>query len=132
MEDVLTQLDDVIDEFRTLSERGDLRDVSLPDLIRFITRARAAVRRVAGSPSAYVEQYFDALGMDLGRDVAQLGSALVWGTRGRWFESSRPDHSFFLVNRCWQRDPGDSVERRRIPCRRFRAIYATFRPPFAS
>ena len=24
--------------------------------------------------------------------MAQLGSALVWGTRGRWFESSRPDH----------------------------------------
>ena len=31
---------------------------------------------------------------NFGRDVAQLGSALVWGTRGRWFESSRPDHSF--------------------------------------
>ncbi len=26
------------------------------------------------------------------RDVAQLGSALDWGSRGRWFESSRPDH----------------------------------------
>lgn len=25
------------------------------------------------------------------RDVAQPGSALVWGARGRWFESSRPD-----------------------------------------
>ena len=25
------------------------------------------------------------------RDVAQLGSALDWGSRGRWFESSRPD-----------------------------------------
>ena len=35
---------------------------------------------------AYVQNF--------GRDVAQLGSALVWGTRGRWFESSRPDHSF--------------------------------------
>ena len=33
---------------------------------------------------AYVQNF--------GRDVAQLGSALVWGTRGRWFESSRPDH----------------------------------------
>ena len=25
------------------------------------------------------------------RDVAQPGSVLVWGTRGRWFESSHPD-----------------------------------------
>ena len=25
------------------------------------------------------------------RDVAQLGSALSWGGRGRWFESSHPD-----------------------------------------
>lgn len=25
------------------------------------------------------------------RDVAQFGSALDWGSRGRWFESSRPD-----------------------------------------
>ncbi len=28
------------------------------------------------------------------RDVAQPGSALAWGARGRWFESSRPDFSF--------------------------------------
>ncbi len=27
-----------------------------------------------------------------GRGVAQPGSALDWGSRGRWFESSRPDH----------------------------------------
>ena len=27
------------------------------------------------------------------RGVAQLGSASVWGTGGRWFESSRPDHA---------------------------------------
>ena len=25
------------------------------------------------------------------RDVAQSGSVLAWGARGRWFESSRPD-----------------------------------------
>ena len=28
----------------------------------------------------------------LRRGVAQPGSALDWGSRGRWFESSRPDH----------------------------------------
>ena len=26
--------------------------------------------------------------------MAQLGSALDWGSRGRWFESSRPDQKF--------------------------------------
>ena len=25
------------------------------------------------------------------RDVAQPGSVLAWGARGRWFESSHPD-----------------------------------------
>ena len=29
-----------------------------------------------------------------GRGVAQPGSALDWGSSGRWFESSRPDQSF--------------------------------------
>ena len=28
------------------------------------------------------------------RGVAQLGSVSVWGTGGRWFKSSRPDHKF--------------------------------------
>ena len=28
------------------------------------------------------------------RDVAQLGSALAWGARGREFESRRPDHFY--------------------------------------
>ena len=27
------------------------------------------------------------------RGVAQPGSASVWGTGGRWFKSSRPDHT---------------------------------------
>ncbi len=31
---------------------------------------------------------------DEGRGVAQPGSALAWGASGRWFKSSRPDHSF--------------------------------------
>ncbi len=30
-----------------------------------------------------------------GRGVAQFGSALGLGPRGRWFESSRPDHLFY-------------------------------------
>jgi hypothetical protein len=30
-----------------------------------------------------------------GRDVAQSGSALEWGSRGRWFKSSRPDHTVY-------------------------------------
>lgn len=28
------------------------------------------------------------------RTIAQFGSALDWGSRGRWFESSRPDQKF--------------------------------------
>ncbi len=32
------------------------------------------------------------------RGVAQSGSALAWGARGREFESRRPDH-FFLISR---------------------------------
>lgn len=31
--------------------------------------------------------------LDKRRDVAQLGSALRSGRRGRWFESSHPDFS---------------------------------------
>lgn len=37
---------------------------------------------------------------DLKRDVAQPGSALAWGARGRWFESSRPDQRKEIVK--WQ------------------------------
>src|SRR5262245_44724072 len=33
----------------------------------------------------------------LGRGVAQPGSALDWGSRGRWFKSSRPDHLLQLL-----------------------------------
>ena len=33
------------------------------------------------------------------RDVAQPGSALAWGARGRWFESSRPDQRKEIVDR---------------------------------
>ena len=29
--------------------------------------------------------------------MAQPGSALVWGTRGRWFKSSRPDQSVYVA-----------------------------------
>src|SRR5438270_94923 len=29
-----------------------------------------------------------------GRGVAQLGSAPAWGAGGRWFKSSRPDHTY--------------------------------------
>ena len=31
------------------------------------------------------------------RGVAQLGSALAWGARGRWFESSLPDQNHRYV-----------------------------------
>src|SRR5207249_1099353 len=40
------------------------------------------------------------------RGVAQFGSALRSGRRGRWFESSRPDHSGALL---WSMDGGPSM-----------------------
>jgi hypothetical protein len=33
------------------------------------------------------------------RDVAQPGSVLAWGARGRWFESSHPDFKSILVEK---------------------------------
>ena len=32
----------------------------------------------------------------ISRDVAQSGSARDWGSRGRRFESGRPDHTFYI------------------------------------
>ena len=40
------------------------------------------------------------------RGVAQLASAPVWGTGGRRFESSHPDHEFFLHLQQNYRDRG--------------------------
>ena len=48
-------------------------------------RATAARKRLARSPRGALE----FVGR---RGVAQHGSALDWGSRGRWFKSSRPDH----------------------------------------
>lgn len=58
--------------------------------------------------NAYICQPFDVSGVKEFRDVAQSGSVLAWGARGRWFESSHPDlrgqnrirlvlSSFFLI-----------------------------------
>jgi hypothetical protein len=55
----IAQLDAVLAEFRDLRARSrhdDLSDLPEGDAIRFITRARAAIERIAGSPSAYVDQ----------------------------------------------------------------------------
>ncbi len=38
----------------------------------------------------------------LNRDVAQPGSALRSGRRGRWFESSHPDNQKSLLAKHWQ------------------------------
>src|SRR5262249_43676990 len=35
------------------------------------------------------------------RGVAQSGSATEWGSGGRWFESSRPDHTTYRMRRIW-------------------------------
>jgi len=55
----LAHLDDVLQEWDRLA-RGcgseNFGDLSDTDGVRFITRARAAIRRIAGQPSAYVDQ----------------------------------------------------------------------------
>ena len=38
--------------------------------------------------------------MSFFRDVAQSGSVLAWGARGRWFESSRPDFKNKVLQFC--------------------------------
>ena len=37
------------------------------------------------------------------RDVAQSGSAFVWGARGRWFKSSHPDSFYKKIGRNFKR-----------------------------
>ncbi len=44
-----------------------------------------------------------------GRSVAQFGSALDWGSRGRGFESRRSDHFFIHVNERLKRICSNSV-----------------------
>ncbi len=63
-EQLLAQLDDVGGEFEGLRKRSQHDDISdLPEgeVIRFITRARAAIERVAGAPSVYATRAEAAL-----------------------------------------------------------------------
>ena len=56
---LIAQLDDVIAEFSTLRKRSKYDDVSdLPEMevTTFVSRAEAAIIRVAGRPSSYAEQ----------------------------------------------------------------------------
>lgn len=56
---VIAQLDELIQEFSSLRKRSQYDDISdLPEgeVVRFVTRARAAIHRVAGKPSVYVDQ----------------------------------------------------------------------------
>jgi hypothetical protein len=55
----IAQLDELIQEFSALRKRSQYDDISdLPEggVVRFVTRARAAIHRVAGKPSVYVDQ----------------------------------------------------------------------------
>ncbi len=57
-ENFLTQLDELLEEFAGLRKRSqydDLSDLPEAEVVRFVTRARAAVHRVAGKPSVYVD-----------------------------------------------------------------------------
>ena len=63
-EQFLTQLDEILGEFRDLAAQAQYEDMSnLPEerLVRFLTRAKACIRRVAGDPSPYMEQCDESL-----------------------------------------------------------------------
>src|SRR3982750_4469540 len=50
-------------------------------------------RRATCPPAAPCLEWWPCLDAPASRGVAQPGSASHWGCGGRWFESSRPDHS---------------------------------------
>ena len=54
-------------------------------------------QKVAGSSPTGRAIYLVLSVLFIRRDVAQLGSALDLGSRGRRFESCHPDHYFFLT-----------------------------------
>lgn len=58
-ESFIAQLDELIQEFKELQSKSkydDVSDLSDGEVIRFVTRTRAAIHRVAGTPSVYVKQ----------------------------------------------------------------------------
>ena len=63
------------------------------------TRRDAVVgrERCRGEPDAVTIRWPIHFGFRGQRAVAQLGSALVWGTRGRGFKSRQPDHIPYLL-----------------------------------
>ncbi len=73
-------------------------------MLRFPARTRKARKRYLQTyrnsnfnlnkkPAKIYLDYFIKINIFAGsfRDVAQPGSVLAWGARGRWFESSHPD-----------------------------------------
>jgi hypothetical protein len=58
-EQFVVQLDELLQEFKGLQSRSkydDVSDLSDGEVIRFVTRTRAAIHRVAGAHSVYVDQ----------------------------------------------------------------------------
>jgi hypothetical protein len=69
-----------------------------------------------------------------GRDVAQPGRALRSGRRGRWFESSRPDHVHFrTLNQlaCFSPDPILLFANPRCGCQAIQTFKCPNSEPFA-
>ncbi len=64
-----------------------------------LVERQVVVLDVAGS-SPVVHPIFIT---NFSRGVAQSGSALALGARGRQFESGRPDHFFTLARTCFNR-----------------------------
>ncbi len=56
---MIAQLDELLEEFSGLKARtkyDDLSDLPTEEVVRFNTRARAGIERLAGNPSAYFSQ----------------------------------------------------------------------------
>ena len=56
---LLAELDDLLGEFAALRKRSqhdDISDLPEAEVMRFVSRAEAAIIRVAGRPSVYAEQ----------------------------------------------------------------------------
>ena len=65
------------------------------------TNAVCPVSRKKASPAS-CQQSLDPLGLPAVRSVAQPGSALDWGSRGRGFESRRSDQKFHNESYSWR------------------------------
>ena len=95
-EKMIAQLDDILMEFQGLRNRAEDEKLSNMDsgaLIRFVTRARAVIPRVAGKPSPYVDQCEQVIRMPWysaqARDLAAVVDSLRADVAAGYLKSQR-------------------------------------------